>query len=62
LGIVAPALAKPLPQEVELPFWYLADSCLLLVDRELQLTHDLVQSTQGLFGFVLPAQNHEVIG
>ena len=30
-------------QKVELSFRYLADSCLLLVDRELQLAHDLAQ-------------------
>jgi hypothetical protein len=34
----------------------------LLVDRELQLAHDLAQSLQGLFGFALPAQDHEVVG
>ena len=28
-------------QEVELPFRYLADSCLLFVDRQLELAHDL---------------------
>src|SRR5256885_17080709 len=49
-------------QEVELSFRYLADSCLLLVDRELQLSHDLAQSLQGLFGFALSAQDHEVVG
>src|SRR6516162_3058272 len=46
----------------ELLFRYLAAACLLLVDRELQLSHDLAQSLQGLFGFALPAQDHEVIG
>jgi hypothetical protein len=30
-----------------MPFWYLADSSLLLVDRELQLTHGLAQAPQG---------------
>src|SRR5437016_12743126 len=49
-------------QEVELPFRYLADSCLLLVDRELQLSHDPAQSLQGLCGFAPPAQDHKVIG
>src|SRR5437870_7620763 len=48
-------------QEVELPFRYLADACLLLVDRELQLSHDLAQSLQGLCGFAPPAQDHKVI-
>jgi hypothetical protein len=32
------------------------------VDRELQLTHDLAQSLQGLFGLALPAQDHEIVG
>src|ERR1700716_2622587 len=49
-------------QEVELPFRDLADPCLLLVDRELQLAHDLAHSLQGLVGFALPAQDHEVVG
>src|SRR2546425_213768 len=40
----------------------LADSCLLLVDRELQASHDLAQSLQGLSGLALPAQDHEIIG
>jgi hypothetical protein len=32
-------------------------------NRELQLSHDLAQSLQGLFGFALPAQDHcEVLG
>src|SRR5215211_2974752 len=39
-----------------------SDSCLLLVDRELQLAHDLAQSLQRLFGFAPPAQDHEVVG
>src|ERR1700745_492303 len=41
--------------EVELFFRHPADSCLFLVDRQLQLSHDLAQSRQGLFGFALPA-------
>src|SRR5271157_5056047 len=49
-------------QEVELPFRHLADACLLLVDRELQLTHDLAQLAQSLFGLTPLAQDHEVIG
>src|SRR4029077_93885 len=47
-------------QEVELPFRYLADSCFLLVDRQLQLSHDLTQLLQGFFGFASSAQDHEV--
>src|ERR1700684_4345672 len=54
--------AQSVAQEVKLPFRYLADSCLLLVDRELQLAHDLAQSLQGLFGFAPPTQDHEVVG
>jgi len=53
---------KRVSQEVELPFRYLADSCLLFVDRELQLAHDLAQSSQGLCGLAPPAQDHEVVG
>ena len=49
-------------QEVELSFRDLADSCLLLVDRQLQLAHDLAHSGQGLFGLALPAQDHEIVG
>src|SRR3977135_4483448 len=49
-------------QEVELSFRHLADSCLLLVDRELQLAHDLAQLLQRLIGFALLAQDHEIVG
>ena len=28
----------------------------------LQLSHDLAQSSLGLFGFALPAQDHEIAG
>jgi hypothetical protein len=49
-------------QEVELSFRHLADSCLFLVDRHLQLSHDHAQSSQGFFSFVPPAQDHEVVG
>src|SRR5208282_16384 len=49
------------PQEVELPFRDPADSCLLLVHRQLQLTHDLAQVMQRRFGAALSAQDHEVI-
>src|SRR5882757_4489372 len=52
--------SKRVPQEVKLAFRYLADSCLLLVDRELQLAHDLAQPLQRLFGIALLAQDHEV--
>ena len=40
----------------------LADSCLLFVDRQLELAHDLAHSRQGLFGLALPAQDHEIVG
>src|SRR6266436_1319327 len=50
------------PQEVELSFRDLTDSCLLLVDRELQLSHDLAQSLQLLFGIAFLAQDHEIVG
>ena len=36
--------------------------CLLLVDRELQLAHDLAQLLQCLVGIVLLAQDHKIIG
>src|SRR6266481_2402947 len=49
-------------QEVELPFRDLADSCLLLVDRELQLSHDLAQLLQCLIGIAFLAQDHEIVG
>src|ERR1700732_425901 len=49
-------------QEVELSFRNLADSCLLLADRELQLAHDLAQLLQCLVGFALLAQDHEIVG
>src|SRR5271154_3372389 len=41
---------------------YLADSRFLIVDRVLQLPHDLAQSLQCLVGFALPAQDHEIVG
>src|SRR5215470_9734723 len=49
-------------QKIELSFRDLTDSCLLLVDRQLQLSHDLAQLLQGLFGFAFPTQDHEVVG
>ena len=48
-------------QEVERPFRDLADSCFLLVHRQLQLAHDLAQSLQGLFGPAPPAQDHKIV-
>src|SRR6202040_3767929 len=35
---------------------------LVLVHRQLQLTHDLAQAMQRRFGVAPPAQDHEVIG
>src|SRR6266705_6575424 len=49
-------------QKIELSYRDLADSCLLLVDRELQLAHDLAQLLQRLIGFALLAQDHEIVG
>jgi hypothetical protein len=48
------------PQEAELAFRHLADPCLPLVHRELQLAHDLAQSLQRRVGVALPAQDHQV--
>src|ERR1700731_4641779 len=48
-------------QEVELPFRHLADACLLLVHRQLQLAHDFAQVVQRRFGVAPPAQDHEII-
>ena len=49
-------------QKIELPFRHLTDPCLFLVDRQLQLAHDLAQPLQSLFGLAPSAQDHEVIG
>src|SRR5450756_2840093 len=49
-------------QKIELSFRDLADSCLVLVDRELQLAHDLAQLLQCLIGFAILAQDHEIVG
>jgi hypothetical protein len=49
-------------QKVELPFRHLADPCLFLVHRQLQLSHDLAQVVQRRFGVAPPAQDHEVVG
>src|SRR5499433_3577525 len=49
-------------QEVELLFRHLADSCLLLVDRQLQLSHDHAQLSQGFFSLALSTQDYEVVG
>jgi hypothetical protein len=40
----------------------LADLCLVLVHRQLQLAHDFAQAMQRRFGVAPPAQDHEVIG
>src|SRR5216683_5925744 len=49
-------------QEVKLPVRNPADPCLVLVHRQLQLTHDLAQMVQRRFGVAPPAQDHEVVG
>src|SRR6202165_533052 len=49
-------------QKIELSFRDLADSCLLLVDRELQLAHDLAQLLQSLIGIAFLAQDHKIVG
>src|SRR3977135_3139565 len=49
-------------QQVALSFRDLADSCLLLVDRELQLAHDLAQLLQCLIGIAFLAQDHKIVG
>ena len=49
-------------QEVELAFRDLADPCLILIHRQLQLAHDLAQMVQRRFGVALSAQDHEVVG
>ena len=49
-------------QKVELFFRYLTDACLLIVDRELQLAHDLAQLLQRLIGFAFLAQDNEIVG
>src|SRR5712664_759481 len=49
-------------QEVELPFRDLADPCLILVHRQLQLAHGLAQVVQRRFGVASSAQDHEVVG
>src|SRR5712675_755806 len=49
-------------QEVELSFRDPADSCLLLVDRELQLAHNLAQLLQRLIGFAFLTQDHKIVG
>jgi len=47
---------------VELPFRHLADPCLVLVHRQLQLAHDLAQVVRRRFGVAPPAQDHRVVG
>ena len=52
---------KRVSQEIEGLLRNLADSRFLLIDSELQLTHDLAQFLQSLFSLTCPAQNHQVI-
>src|SRR5437762_14306461 len=54
--------SERVPQEVELPVRNLADPCLVLIHRQLQLTHDYAQVMQRRFGSALPAQDYEVVG
>src|SRR4029077_2997921 len=54
-------LSEREPQEVELSFRDLADPCLVLVHRQLQLAHDRAQLVQRRFGIALSAQDHEVV-
>src|SRR5258708_40356491 len=49
-------------KEVELPFRNPADPCLILVHRQLQLTHDPAQVVKRRFGVASSAQDHEVVG
>jgi len=49
-------------KEKRLAFRNLADSCLLLVDRQLQFAHDRAQLSQGFFRLALPTQDHEIVG
>jgi len=49
-------------QEIEFGCRDLTDSCLLLVDCQLQLAHEFAHSSQGLCGPALPAQDHEIVG
>src|SRR5215469_8978896 len=46
------------PQKVELPFRYLADACLVRVDRQLQLVHEFAHPVQCLFSLAPSAQRH----
>src|SRR5579863_8789682 len=49
------------PQEVERPFRDCADSCLLLVDRQLQPPHEFAHADPRLLGVAPSAQDHEII-
>ena len=65
LLVLEPIFEADLPpervtQEGELALRHLADSCFLLVDRQLQLAHEFAQAPQGLFGLARPAQDHEI--
>jgi len=53
--------SKRVTQKVKRAFRYLADSCLLLIHRQLQLAHDLAHSLQGFIGLAVFAQNHKII-
>src|SRR5215475_9305419 len=48
-------------QKLEACLRYRADSCLLLVDRELELAHEFAHASQGLLGLAPPAQNHKIV-
>ena len=50
------------PKKWNFAFRDLADLCLVLVHRQLQLTHDFVQAMQRRFGVAPRAQDHEVVG
>jgi hypothetical protein len=64
LGFSGPHRVHPpgrVSQEGELALRHLADSCLLLVDRQLQLAQEFAHPRQSPFGFPLPTQDHEVV-
>ena len=54
--------ARTCSPEVELAIRHLADPCLLLVHRELQLAHNLAQLLQCLIGVAFLAQDHKIVG
>jgi hypothetical protein len=53
-------ISERVAQKIELSFRDLTDLCLLVVDRQLQLSHDLAQLLQGFFGFAPPTQDLRV--